>query len=612
VVRSSSHLEDRVGTAFSGKYKSLFLANQGTKKECLGALLDAVAEIYASMFGPDPIEYRTERGVLEYDEQMGILIQEVVGSKVGKYFFPAFAGVAFSKNEFRWSPRINRDDGLVRVVPGLGTRAVDRTSDDYPVLIVPGQPELRVNVAVDEIIRYSPSMMDVINLESNSFETVKVSRLLEELEGRYMGLPLVFSILRDGRLVRPSSMMLDLQKDRLYPTFDGLRQDPEFLSQIRGLLEILEETLKTPVDVEFAHDGQDLYLLQCRPQSQGDLAAPAPIPPDIPEDDIVFSASKFVSNGRMEDIRYLVYVDPDKYGAMESLDEMKSVGRAVGRLNKLLPRKQFVLMGPGRWGSRGDIKLGVNVTYADINNTAMLIEIARQKGSFVPDVSFGTHFFQDLVEARIGYLPLYPDVEGNHFAAHFLMRSENILADLVPKYADLSDTIRVIDVGKVTDGKVVKILLNADLDQAVACFSEPGIVTEKVRVAQGGQLEKPIQYWMWRKQMAERIAREVDHERLGVQAMYLFGSVKNAIAGPASDIDLLIHFTGTAENRAELMTWLDGWSQCLAEVNYHKTGYRTDGLLDVHLVTNEDIDQRTSYAVKIGAVTDAAYPLPLK
>ncbi len=156
IVRSSSLLEDRVGSAFSGKYKSLFLANQGTKKERLAALLDAVAEIYASMFGPDPIEYRQERGLLDFDEQMGILIQEVVGTRNGKYFFPAFAGVAFSKNEFRWSPRITRDDGLVRLVPGLGTRAVDRTSDDYPVLIVPGQPELRVNVAVDEIIRYSP------------------------------------------------------------------------------------------------------------------------------------------------------------------------------------------------------------------------------------------------------------------------------------------------------------------------------------------------------------------------------------------------------------------------------------------------------------------------
>ena len=611
IVRSSSLLEDRVGTAFSGKYKSLFLANQGSKKECLAALMDAVSEIYASMFGPDPIEYRSERGVLEYDEQMGILLQEVVGTKSGKYFFPSFAGVAFSKNEFRWSPRIKREDGLVRLVPGLGTRAVDRTGDDYPVLVVPGQPELRVNVAVDEVIRYSPSQMDVINLETNSFETVRVEELLKELGGKYAGLPLVFSILRDGRLVKPVSIMLDPEKEELYPTFDGLRKNSDFLPQVRGLLEVLEETLKTPVDVEFAHDGKDLFLLQCRPQSQGDIAAPDPIPQDLPQEDIVFTANKFVSNGQMEDIKFLVYVDPEKYGSLETRAEMKAVGRAVGKLNKLLPRKQFVLMGPGRWGSRGDIKLGVNVTYADINNTAMLIEIARQKGSYVPDVSFGTHFFQDLVEAGIGYLPLYPDEEDNYFAHNFLLGSDNILAELVPKYSDLSETIRVIDIKKATDGHILKILLNADLDQAMACFSDPGIVPDKVPVASVEKIKQPIQYWLWRKQMAERIARDVDHRRLGVKAMYLFGSVKNAIAGPASDIDLIIHFNGSPQNRTDLLNWLDGWSKCLGEVNFLKTGYKTDGLLDVHIVTDKDIANRSSFAVKIGAVTDAAYELLL-
>jgi pyruvate,water dikinase len=611
VVRSSSLLEDRVGTAFSGKYKSLFLANQGTKKECMDALMDAVAEIYASMFGPDPIEYRTERGVLEFDEQMGILIQEVVGTAKGKYFFPAFAGVAFSKNEFRWSPRIKREDGLVRLVPGLGTRAVDRTCDDYPVLIVPGQPELRVNVAVDEIIRYSPRQMDVINLETNSFETVTIEQLIKEMGGRYQGLPMVFSVLKDGRLVKPVSLMLDPEKEQLYPTFDGLRKDGEFLPQVRGLLELLEKTLHTPVDVEFAHDGTDLFLLQCRPQSQADLAAPDPIPQDIPREDIVFTANRFVSNGRMQDIKYLVYVDPEQYGALESRDQMKAVGRAVGRLNKILPRKQFLLMGPGRWGSRGDIKLGVNVTYADINNTAMLIEIARRKGSYVPDVSFGTHFFQDLVEAGIGYLPLYPDEEGIQFAQRFLLESANIFAELVPNHAALADTIHVIDVEKVTEGRIVKVLLNADLDRALACFSEPGVVTEKAPVVSRDQLKQPMHFWLWRKQMAERIARDLDHRRLGVEALYLVGSVKNAIAGPASDIDLLIHFRGTPENRAELLTWLDGWSRCLDEMNYLRTGYKTDGLLDVHLITDEDIAQRSSWAVKIDAVTDAAYKLEL-
>ena len=119
-------LEDSFGAAFAGKYKSLFIANQGSKKERLAELIDAIAEVYASTFGPDPIEYRREQGLLDYHEEMGILIQEVVGKKVGDYFFPAFAGVALSNNEFRWSNRIKLEDGLVRMVPGLGTRAVDR------------------------------------------------------------------------------------------------------------------------------------------------------------------------------------------------------------------------------------------------------------------------------------------------------------------------------------------------------------------------------------------------------------------------------------------------------------------------------------------------------
>ena len=156
IVRSSSMLEDRMGASFSGKYKSLFLANQGSKRDRLSALLDAVAEVYASVFGPDPIEYRTERGLLDFREEMGVMLQEVVGTRIGRYFMPSFSGVAFSNNEFRWSPRIRREDGLIRMVPGLGTRAVDRVSDDYPVLVSPGQPNLRANVSPQEISRYSP------------------------------------------------------------------------------------------------------------------------------------------------------------------------------------------------------------------------------------------------------------------------------------------------------------------------------------------------------------------------------------------------------------------------------------------------------------------------
>ena len=142
------------------------------------------------------------------------------------------------------------------------------------------------------------------------------------------------------------------------------------------------------------------------------------------------------------------------------------VGRAVGKLNSLLPKRQFILMGPGRWGSRGDIKLGVPVTYSDFNNTAALIEIARKKGNYVPELSFGTHFFQDLVESSIRYLPLYPDDEGIDFNEKFLLDSTNYLAAMLPEFADLAETIHVIDVPKTTGGKVLRVLMNADQGEA--------------------------------------------------------------------------------------------------------------------------------------------------
>src|SRR5512137_180568 len=213
IVRSSSLLEDRLGTAFAGKYKSLFLANQGDKQQRLEALLDAVAEVYASIFSPDPIQYRAERGLLDFYEEMGVMVQEVVGRQVGKYFFPAYAGVAFSRNEFRWSPRIRRQDGLLRLVPGLGTRAVDRMSDDYPVMVAPSQPNLRVNVSLDEVVRYSPKKIDVIDLEENTFLTKDILDVLKEVGHEFPALTKVFSIYRDGLLQRPMGLATDIARD---------------------------------------------------------------------------------------------------------------------------------------------------------------------------------------------------------------------------------------------------------------------------------------------------------------------------------------------------------------------------------------------------------------
>ena len=612
IVRSSSLLEDRFGTAFSGKYKSLFLANQGTKQKRLAALMDAVAEVYASTFSPDPIEYRGERGLLDFHEQMGVMIQEVVGTQVGHYFFPALSGVALSNNEFRWSPRIRREDGLIRMVPGLGTRAVDRLGDDYPILIAPGQPGLRVNVTLAETVRYSPRKLDVINLDSGRFETVDAARLLKEHGRNYPAIERVVSVLDHEDLRQPMGRDIDFGRGDLVITFDGIITGTLFTKQVYALLQLLEEKLHTPVDIEFAHDGTDFYLLQCRPQGHSQDAIPASIPRDLPKGRVVFSADHHVSNGRVLDITHIVYVDPEGYDRLSDLSQLTAVGRVVSKLNKLLPKRKFILMGPGRWGCRGDIKLGVKVTYSDINNTAALIEIARKKGNYLPDLSFGTHFFQDLVESSIRYLPLYPDDDGVVFNELFFKRSPNILPDLLPEAAELANTVRVIDVPHAAEEQVLCILMNADLDEAVGILAPPEASTSIIR--REAEYPEPAaeEHWRWRMRMAEQLAGQLDPDRFGVKALYILGSTKNASAGPGSDIDILVHFTGSPRQRETLMQWLEGWSLCLSEMNYFQTGYRTDGILDVHIVTDDDIAQKTSYAAKIDAVTDPAKPLTLK
>ena len=610
VIRSSSLLEDRVGAVFAGKYKSLFIANQGSKEKRLHELMDAIAEVYASTFGPDPIEYRSNNNLLDFHEEMGIMIQEVVGSKVGNYFLPAFAGVAFSRNEFRWSGRIKPEDGLVRIVPGLGTRAVDRLSDDYPVLLSPGQPNLRVNVSIDEIVRYSPKYIDVINLEEETFETIKIDSLLKRYGKEYPMFSRVISVIKQDYIQPARPLGTDFNRDNFVVNFEGLVKRTAFLKEMKEILGVLQNRYGQPVDIEFAHDGKDFYLLQCRSQSYDNESKPAVIPLNNDIDKIIFTANKFISNGTVTGITHLVYVDPQEYSKISEHSNLLKVGKAIGVLNQILPKRQFILMGPGRWGSRGDIKLGVNITYSEINNSSMLIEIARKKNEYVPDVSFGTHFFQDLVEANIRYLPLYPDERGIIFNEDFFADSPNIFSQLVPEMSQLEKVIKIIDIPSVLPDYVLNVYMNSEQENAIGLIEKQDVVVEvdltpnKITTV----VDKEV-HWKWRMRNIEKLASKIDPERFGVKGFYVFGSTKNGTARAESDIDVLIHFEGNENQKEDLKLWLEGWSLSLAQINFVRTGHKTSGLLDVHIVTDKDISDRNSFAIKIGAITDAARPL---
>ena len=465
IVRSSSLLEDRFGAGFSGMYKSLFVANRGDKQQRLAALTEAIAEVYASTFSPDPIEYRADRELIDFGEEMGIMIQQAVGALAGRYFLPAFAGVAFSANESRWSAELRSKDGLVRLVPGLGTRAVGRLSDDAAVVLAPGRPDLRLQAAADRSAGQTFGFIDLINLETNRVESVPLESFLSEVGGAYPMRDQVMSVIGDA--TNPGA------GENLAVTFEGLINRTPFLQTMQSLLRTLEETLAHPVAVEFAHDGRRLYLLQCRAQSVSAKRGKAPIPPHLPHERLLFSAKRMVCGGPVPEISHVVYVDPERYRQLCERSEVPNLIRVISRLNHLLPRRRFMLIGPHRWGGRGNAEGGIPVGYSDINHVGLLVEVAPRDAGFGPQLAVGTNFFQNLVEAGIGYVAVSSSDSDDLFREELFRGFPNMLLDLLEESTLPPDAIRVIDVPQNTGGRILRVVMHPEKNRAVGFLTEP-------------------------------------------------------------------------------------------------------------------------------------------
>jgi hypothetical protein len=468
IVRSSSLLEDRFGAAFSGMYASVFLGNQGSRKHRLKAILGAVAEVYASTMAPNPLTYRRRHNLIDYNEDMAILIQRVVGRRHGRYFFPEFAGVGFSHNEYRWSPRLKAEDGLARLVYGLGTRAVDRTGNDHSRMVALGAPMLRPEVTPERQARYSQRFVDAIDLTDDHFTTVPLARVLEEgIDAP--GLPWAASVRTEDGLVEPTGGLDGVEHDKLYLTFDRLLARTRFAGLMRERLRRLEDAFGTPINVEFAQVEDRFYLLQCRPLVQAEAADAGKLPRGVAGDDVVFFTRGLVRSGEVRDINAIVFVDPRRYDLLDS-ERRAAVSRAVARVNDALEGSPFLLLGPGRWGTN-DPQLGVKVNYADINHCRVLIEIAHRRGEYVPEVSYGTHFFQDLVEDGIYYLALHPDEGRDIFQESFLAHAPNALKAISPRDADLAACLRVIRVADAAPGRALHLAMDGEAGEAM-CWLE--------------------------------------------------------------------------------------------------------------------------------------------
>ncbi|MBW6467533.1 MAG: PEP/pyruvate-binding domain-containing protein, partial [Brevefilum sp.] len=389
IVRSSSLLEDNFGTAFAGKYDSIFCPNQGNIDQNLTALTRAIARIYASTLNPTALLYRRSRGLQDYDERMAILIQGVEGNRYGDYYLPDTSGVAFSHNQYRWSPQIRAEDGFIRMVWGLGTRAVDRVGNDYPRLVALSHPTLRPSSTVKSIRRYSQQYVDLIDLKDNVMKTLPIH---DVLKGNYPPLRYIAQVDHEGYFRSLRSRLVDADPEQLILTFEDLLRRTPFAERMRYMLNVLENEYRSPVDIEFIIDiiNQNekpeikLSLIQCRPLSYMREDSQAEIPKNINPENVIFSSSIMVTGGWLDEITHVLFVPPEAYFRIPTQSARNKLERAIGKLNSALVGQKFICVGPGRWGTSNP-DLGVHVDYADIFNCKALVELSGAGIGLAPE-----------------------------------------------------------------------------------------------------------------------------------------------------------------------------------------------------------------------------------
>lgn len=419
LVRSSSLLEDGFGNAFAGKYESVFLINQGDPEQRLAALEEAIRAVYASAFSEDALSYRRQRHLEELEEPMALLMQRVNGRFHDHYYLPDAAAVGVSRNTFVWDRGMDPKAGMLRLVMGLGTRAVDRISGDHACVLALDYPLKRPFRSRDESYAFSQHLVDLLDVNGTGLSSVPLTSLTEQLNT----LPLA-DLAELDRSATERNRELGSGRPIWRLTFGPLIRTGRFIERARKLLTTLEAAYQHPVDVEFTlhleEGGPRFNLVQCRPLATIGDARPTVMPDHIRPAQLLMSSDGHFMGGNINLlIDRVVLVRAEEYSALP-LAEKYDVARQVGDILRNTPDHQNVLLaGPGRWGTSSP-ELGVPAGFADLSRASVLVEIADMGNGMMPDLSFGSHFFQDLVESGIAYVALFPGERGSHWSTDWL------------------------------------------------------------------------------------------------------------------------------------------------------------------------------------------------
>ncbi len=469
IIRSSSLLEDGFGNAFAGKYESFFCVNQGSPEARLEQLEEIVRKVFASAMSEDALTYRLQRGLDQKDEQMALLVQRVSGSYKQHYYFPELAGVGVSYNTFVWDKTMDPRAGMLRLVLGLGTRAVDRVEGDYPRIVALDAPEKQAHNGFEDTRKFSQRDVDLLNINENCLQTKSLLTLTKE----GVDIPWRRYAVQDKETMQLLERRGQKQ-DVWLLTFNQLFADKKFPKLMQKMLKSLEKAYDYPVDVEFTVNfTTDLVpkinVVQCRPLQTKGAEKDVDIPSGIPDEQTFFrTEGNFMGGNISQPLKWVIWVDPAAYSLLPTTDKHE-IARLVGRLNKRIADKvdsPTMLLGPGRWGTSTPT-MGVPITFSEINNFSVLAEVAFTSGNLMPELSFGSHFFQDLVEAEIFYLALYPENKNCFFNRDWLQKQPNALEGLAPTSARFKKVLKVFRVPEKN------LYLMADVvSQQLICFKQ--------------------------------------------------------------------------------------------------------------------------------------------
>ena len=446
IVRSSSILEDGFGNAFAGKYESVFCVNRGTLEERLEEFEKAIKTVYASSMSLSALDYRKRRGLDKRDEQMALLIQRVSGSYYGSFYMPCAAGVGYSYSPYRVMKDSDPTAGMLRLVMGLGTSAVDRTEGSYPRIVNLDMPEKSSYSSSADKHKFSQGKAEVINMSSHELEKLTYEKLEPDIPGYLENVLLEHDYDAESRLRE-----MGRPRQIKFISCKGLVANKQLMDHMKRMLRCIQDEYDYPVDTEFTINISDngdysIDLLQCRPLQVQKTSGGTVIPSDISEEKILLE-NKGSSMGlsKASELDIIVYVDPVNYYNMPYNDK-PSVARLIGKLNWHYRDlgKHMMLIVPGRVGTTSP-ELGVPTSFADISAFEIICEMEETRAGYNPELSYGSHIFQDLVEAEILYTAVFHNPKTLHFHPEKLESSPD-LTDGFCEEKDLSQIVHVFDV----------------------------------------------------------------------------------------------------------------------------------------------------------------------